>query len=79
MSGDPKQKPSRLGRGLSALIGEVEGASSYESRDPEAKTDASTIAISDTAKAFSMPVFLGMTFIVPLPLCALLLPTLRSA
>ena len=47
MSGDPKQKPSRLGRGLSALIGEVEGASSYESRDPEAKTDASTIAISD--------------------------------
>ena len=50
MSGDSKQKPSRLGRGLSALIGEVEGVSSSsanEERGPEAKTDASTLAISD--------------------------------
>lgn len=50
MSGDSKQKPSRLGRGLSALIGEVEGVSSSSAGDeqgPEAKTDASTLAISD--------------------------------
>lgn len=49
MSSDPKSRPSRLGRGLSALIGEVEGAnSSHEA--PEGKppvADASTIAISD--------------------------------
>lgn len=45
-----KQKPSRLGRGLSALIGEVEGvsaASSGEERDVETKTDASTLRIGD--------------------------------
>ena len=45
-----KQKPSRLGRGLSALIGEVEGvsaASADEERDVQAKTDASTLLISD--------------------------------
>lgn len=50
MSGDSKQKPSRLGRGLSALIGEVEGVSSSSAGaewGPEAKTDASTLAISD--------------------------------
>lgn len=47
MSGDAKQKPSRLGRGLSALIGEVEGASTYEGRDSEPRTDASTLSISD--------------------------------
>ena len=47
MSGDAKQKPSRLGRGLSALIGEVEGASTYEGRESEPRTDASTLSISD--------------------------------
>ncbi|WP_018148808.1 ParB/RepB/Spo0J family partition protein [Henriciella marina] len=47
MSGDAKQKPSRLGRGLSALIGEVEGASTYEERESETRTDASTLSISD--------------------------------
>lgn len=45
-----KQKPSRLGRGLSALIGEVEGvsaASTGEERDVETMTDASTLRIGD--------------------------------
>ena len=48
MAADPKPKQKRLGRGLSALIGEVEGASSYSNEDAPAPpvTDASTIAIS---------------------------------
>ncbi|MEQ9315605.1 MAG: ParB/RepB/Spo0J family partition protein [Henriciella sp.] len=48
MTADPKPKPSRLGRGLSALIGEVEGVTPYEDT-PEAapRGDASTIAIKD--------------------------------
>lgn len=45
---DPKQKTSRLGRGLSALIGEVEGATTYdEGEAPETRTGASTIPVSD--------------------------------
>ena len=45
---DPKQKPSRLGRGLSALIGEVEGATSYDDAPAaEPKTSASTLPVSD--------------------------------
>ncbi len=45
---DPKPKNSRLGRGLSALIGEVEGATTYEEDGaPEARTGASTIPVSD--------------------------------
>ena len=44
---DPKQKPSRLGRGLSALIGEVEGASTYDEGEQPVQTGASTIPVSD--------------------------------
>ncbi|WP_084396306.1 ParB/RepB/Spo0J family partition protein [Henriciella aquimarina] len=50
MATEPKSKSSRLGRGLSALIGEVEGASSYESAPEEAETvsrETSTIPIKD--------------------------------
>lgn len=48
MAADPKPKPSRLGRGLSALIGEVEGVSAYEETpDAPPKSDASTIAVKD--------------------------------
>lgn len=48
MTADPKPKPSRLGRGLSALIGEVEGAAPYEdSADSAPRSNASTIAIRD--------------------------------
>ncbi|MGB3626351.1 MAG: ParB/RepB/Spo0J family partition protein [Henriciella sp.] len=48
MAADPKPKPSRLGRGLSALIGEVEGAAPYEeSPDGPPKTDSSTIDLKD--------------------------------
>jgi len=49
MAADPKPKAKRLGRGLSALIGEVEGVGSYSSEEGEAPpvTDAATIAIGD--------------------------------
>jgi ParB family chromosome partitioning protein len=48
MTPDPKPKPSRLGRGLSALIGEVEGVGGYEDAPESApRADASTIAIKD--------------------------------
>ncbi len=50
MAADPKPKPSRLGRGLSALIGEVEGATSYEPSaegTAKSKTEASTLSIRD--------------------------------
>lgn len=48
MAADSKPKPSRLGRGLSALIGEVEGVAPYEDAPDAAPTgDASTIAIKD--------------------------------
>ncbi|MEQ8558030.1 MAG: ParB/RepB/Spo0J family partition protein [Henriciella sp.] len=50
MAAEPKSKQKRLGRGLSALIGEVEGVSSYseegESTSPPV-SEASTIAIKD--------------------------------
>lgn len=49
MAAEPKPKAKRLGRGLSALIGEVEGVGSYSGEEGEAPpvTDASTIAIRD--------------------------------
>jgi ParB family chromosome partitioning protein len=47
MVNDPKSKPSRLGRGLSALIGEVEGASTYSEDSAPISTAASTIPVSD--------------------------------
>ncbi|WP_084420781.1 ParB/RepB/Spo0J family partition protein [Henriciella litoralis] len=48
MAADPKQKPSRLGRGLSALIGEVEGASaSYEDQETGERTGAGLISVND--------------------------------
>ena len=44
---DPKQKPSRLGRGLSALIGEVEGASGYEDSPERPERGPALIALND--------------------------------
>ena len=49
MAAEPKPKAKRLGRGLSALIGEVEGVGSYSGEEGDAPpvTDAATIAIRD--------------------------------
>ncbi|WP_300377461.1 ParB/RepB/Spo0J family partition protein [Henriciella sp.] len=50
MSSDPKSRPSRLGRGLSALIGEVEGASSSSQDTSEGQppvAEASTIPVAN--------------------------------
>ena len=53
MAAEPKPKPKRLGRGLSALIGEVEGVSAYSESDDSAgstsppRAEASTIPIAD--------------------------------
>ena len=50
MTTDPKPKAKRLGRGLSALIGEVEGAGNYDSA-PEQTTaparDSLTLPMAD--------------------------------
>ena len=53
MAAEPKPKPKRLGRGLSALIGEVEGVSAYSESEDTAgnasppRAEASTIPIAD--------------------------------